>query len=88
MLGTCEIIPALVDLMGKTKQSRVLTHLTCRSVKYTDFGLPEGSAGKDTTCQAGDPEDSGLTPGSGRSSGVGSGNPLQYSFFLLKLYLK
>ena len=28
VLGTSEIIPAPVDLMGKTKQSRVLTHLT------------------------------------------------------------
>ena len=34
-----------------------------------------GSVGKESTCNAGDP---GLIPGSGRSPGGGSGNPLQY----------
>ena len=35
-----------------------------------------GSAGKDSTCNAGD---LGLTPGLGRSPGEGKGYPLQYS---------
>ena len=35
-----------------------------------------GSDGKETVCNAGDP---GLIPGSGRSPGVGNGNPLQHS---------
>jgi len=35
-----------------------------------------GSDGKETGCSAGDP---GLIPGSGRSSGEGHSNPLQYS---------
>ena len=35
------------------------------------------SAGKESTCNAGDP---GLIPGSGRSAGVGIGYPLQYSW--------
>ena len=39
-------------------------------------GLPGGSDGKESTCNAGDP---GLIPGSGRCPGKGNGNPLQYS---------
>ena len=39
-------------------------------------GFPSGSDGKESTCNAGDP---GSIPGSGRSPGGGSGNPLQYS---------
>ena len=35
-----------------------------------------GSDGKESACSV---EDLGLTPGSGRSSGEGNGNPLQYS---------
>ena len=31
------------------------------------------------SANAGDTEDAGLIPGSGRSPGVGNGNPLQYS---------
>ena len=39
-------------------------------------GFPCGSAGKESTCNAGDP---GLIPGLGRSLGEGKGCPLQYS---------
>ena len=39
-------------------------------------GFPGTSAGKESTCNAGDPS---LTPGLGRSPGGGHGNPLQYS---------
>ena len=38
--------------------------------------FPCGSDGKASTYNAGDP---GLITGSGRSSGEGNGNPLQYS---------
>ena len=38
-------------------------------------GFPAGSDGKASACNMGDP---GLIPGSGRSSGEGNGNPLQY----------
>ena len=34
---------------------------------------------KNPPANAGDARDVGLIPGSGRSSGVGTGNPLQYS---------
>ena len=40
------------------------------------FGFPCGSAGKDSTCNAGD---LGSIPGLGRSTGEGKGYPLQYS---------
>ena len=40
------------------------------------MGFPSSSAGKESTCNAGDP---GVIPGLGRSPGGGHGNPLQYS---------
>ncbi|CAI9175881.1 unnamed protein product [Rangifer tarandus platyrhynchus] len=40
------------------------------------FGFPCGSAGKESTCNAGD---LGSIPGLGRSPGEGKGYPLQYS---------
>ena len=39
-------------------------------------GFPDGSDGKEYACNVGDP---GLIPGSGRSPGEGTGNPLLYS---------
>ena len=42
---------------------------------YT-HGLPFGSAGKESACNAGD---LGLIPGLGRCPGEGKGYPLQYS---------
>ena len=38
----------------------------------------DGSAGKESDCRAEDTGDTGLIPVSGRSSGEGNGNPLQY----------
>jgi len=40
------------------------------------MGFPCGSAGKESTCNAGDP---GSIPGLGRSPGEGNGYPFQYS---------
>ena len=40
-------------------------------------GFPGSSAGKESACNAGNPR---LIPGSGRSSGEGTGYPLQYSW--------
>ena len=39
---------------------------------------------KNPFANAGDVRDKGLTPESGRSPGVGHGNPLQYSFLMLE----
>ena len=38
--------------------------------------LPSGSAINNTPANAGDARDAGSIPGSGRSPGVGNGNPL------------
>ena len=43
------------------------------------MGFPGGSAGKESAYNTGDSGDAGLILGSGRSPGVGNGNPLQYS---------
>ena len=40
------------------------------------WGFPGSSAGKESTCNVGDP---GLIPGLGRFTGEGKGYPLQYS---------
>ena len=40
------------------------------------MGFPGGSDGKESACTVGD---SVSIPGSGRTSGSGNGNPLQYS---------
>ena len=44
------------------------------------MGFPDSSAGKEFTCNAGDP---GSTSGLGRSAGQGIGYPLQYSWATL-----
>ena len=44
------------------------------------LGFPGGSAGKESTCNAGDPSS---IPGLGRSPGEGMGYPLQYSWAFL-----
>ena len=41
------------------------------------LGFPDSSGGKESDCNAGNP---GSIPGSGRSSGEGTGYPLQYSW--------
>ena len=45
-----------------------------------NLGFPGSSAGKDSTCNAGD---LGLIPGSGSCPGEGIGHPLQYSWAFL-----
>ena len=45
------------------------------------MGFPGSSAGKESACNAGDP---GSIPGSGRSHGEGTGDPLQYSWASLE----
>ena len=41
--------------------------------------LPGGSVVKNSLANTGDIRDTGLIPGSGRTPGEGTGNPLQYS---------
>ena len=49
------------------------------------MGFPGSSAGKESSCNIGDP---GLTPGSGRSTGEGIGYTLQYSWTSLVAQLE
>ena len=54
--------------------------------KNVKYGFPSSSAGKESTCNAGDPS---MIPGSGRSTGEGIGYPLQYSWrFLVAQLIK
>ena len=43
------------------------------------MGFPGGTVVKNLPLNAGDVREVGFIPGSGRSSGIGNGNPLQYS---------
>ena len=43
------------------------------------WGFPAGAVVKNLPANEGDSRDVGSIPGSGRSPGVGGGNPLQYS---------
>ena len=43
------------------------------------MGLPWRLSSEESACNAGDTGDSGSIPGSGRSPGIGDGNPLQSS---------
>ena len=52
---------------------------TCFKVMQLE-GFPGGTVVKNLPANAGDARDMGLIPGSGRSPGVGNGNPLQYSY--------
>ena len=61
----------------------ILVHWLCYILYYIHYtilwGFPSGSAGKESTCNAGDTGNKGLIPGSGRSPGGGNGNLFQYS---------
>ena len=49
---------------------------TFQEVSFSEGIFPGGSDGKESACNAGDPDS---IPGLGRSPGEGNGNPLQYS---------
>ena len=55
-----------------------LSYISVKMLLFFFFflSITGDSDGKEHTCNAGEP---GLIPGSGRSSGEGNGNPLQYS---------
>ena len=56
-----------------------LSYISVKMLLFFFFflSITGDSDGKEHTCNAGEP---GLIPGSGRSSGEGNGNPLQYSW--------
>ena len=55
----------------------ILNNATKCSCLEVNRDFPGGSAGKESTCNAGDPSS---IPGLGRSAGEGIGYPLQYSW--------
>ena len=62
-----------------TEKARDLLELFCRPPRNRTglSGFPGGSDSKESACSAGG---LGSIPGSGKSSGEGNGNPLQYSY--------
>ena len=68
------VSPALAGEFFTTEPLGKPIILNIRRIKNT--GFLNGSAGKESACNAGD---AGLIPGSGRSPGEGCGNPFQYS---------
>ena len=54
-------------------------NMTFETISWSNSGFPGGAAVKNPPANAGDSRDMGSVPGSGRSSGGGNGNLLQYS---------
>ena len=50
---------------------------TVHGIAESGHGFPDSSFGKESTCNAGDPD---LISGPGRSAGEGTGYPLQYAW--------
>ena len=76
--GLCPYFPTQI-----LKPLIMMSHRLDRSV-FGSKGFPGSSAGKESTCNAGDPSS---IPGSGRSTGEGIGYPLQYSWVSLVVQL-
>ena len=68
------------SLQFSTYSSKPSSNVSMRGIREwimcMQMGIPGSSDGKESACNAGDPD---LIPGSRRSPAVGSGNPLQYS---------
>ena len=72
--------------IGTAFKSQCLTKTKSYFLTYDGcWGFPRGSVVKNPPANAGDTGDTGLTPGLGRSPGVGNGNPLQSSCWEIPL---
>ena len=71
------ILKAAKVALGSTS-SKVVFFCSWHTVRNT-MGFPDGSASKDSACNAGDIGDTSSISGSERSSGEGNDNTLQYS---------
>ena len=71
--------PCLLSIIMRSLRIMALFHISA-SLIYIQFnrrwGFPGSSSGKESACNAGDPS---LIPGSGRSTGEGTGYSFQYS---------
>ena len=65
------------DIMGSEKIAYRTENKSASPMSY--LGFPGGTVVKNPPANAGDTGDMGSIPGSGRSPGIGNGNPLQYS---------
>ena len=63
---------------GKSDEQSLLKNLAPHVFYFISLSIG-GTVAKNLPAHAGDTREAGSTPGSGRSSGVGNGNLLQYS---------
>ena len=68
----------IIDCLSSSEYVR-FTKKTFFFLLDLSMGFPDGSAYEESACHAGAAGDTGSIPGSGRPSGGGNGNPLQYS---------
>ena len=64
--------------MNKHLKAKTITEII-NKVYNLEGGFPSGAVVKNVPANARDAGDMNSIPGSGRSPGVGNGNPLQYS---------
>ena len=69
-------IPCTVYSMGSLTTEQLSLIHSLFIARFSVWGFPDGSDGKASACNAGDP---GSIPGLGRSPGEGNRNSLQYS---------
>ena len=69
----------LIFLLAVLIPACTSSSLTFRLMYFAYKDALRWLSGKESTCNAEDPRDVGLIPGSGRSSGAGNGSLLQYS---------
>ena len=73
----CCVSVWIIENAANLVKTEALTKYSSARALHQPMGFSGSSAGKESTCNAGDP---GLIPGSGRSAGEGMGYPLQYSW--------
>ena len=67
----------IIENAANLVKTEALTKYSLARALHQPMGFPGSSAGKESTCNAGDPS---LIPGSGRFAGEGMGYLLQYSW--------
>ena len=79
---TLSVIPRTRKISSYMENTQQSIDAKVKVTKKTDLGFSDGSVGKESTCNAGDPSS---IPGSERSAGEGIGYPLQYPWVPLWL---
>ena len=73
----CGYVPIKLYLQKQAMGWIGLRAIDCQPLAYRE-GFPDGSAGKESACNAGDTGGAGSIPGSGRSPGGRNDNPQQH----------